>query len=59
MGYFNDEVMTQKVLLSNGWMHTGDLGYIDKEGFLNVTGRKISKFLHKQTIYCKMFKTVI
>lgn len=39
VGYFNDEEETSKVL-KNGWIHTGDLGEIDEEGYLFVRGRK-------------------
>jgi long-chain acyl-CoA synthetase len=37
-GYFNNLEKTEEVL-KEGWFHTGDIGYLDKDGFLYISGR--------------------
>jgi long-chain acyl-CoA synthetase len=37
--YYKDAENTAKTLEPDGWMHSGDVGYLDRDGFLFVTGR--------------------
>jgi long-chain acyl-CoA synthetase len=43
-GYWNKPAETAEVIDKLGWLHTGDLGHIDSEGFIKITGRKKELF---------------
>ena len=39
IGYYADEDATRKAIDENGWLHSGDLGTMDAEGYVQITGR--------------------
>jgi long-chain acyl-CoA synthetase len=40
VGYLNDEQATRQTVDAEGWLHSGDLGQLDSDGYLTITSRK-------------------
>ena len=60
-GYFNNPEATETVLAPDGWLHTGDLGILDKDGFLYIKGRSKSLILGPsgQNIYPEEIEDIL
>lgn len=57
MGYYKNEELTKEIIDEEGWLHTGDMGYIDDRGRLFITGRlknlfktSMGKYINPQVI---------
>jgi long-chain acyl-CoA synthetase len=60
-GYYKNEKATSEIIDKKGWMHTGDLGVIDKEGNIFIKGRSKSMILGPsgENIYPEEIESVI
>ena len=60
-GYYKNEKATREMIDDEGWMHTGDLGVIDKDGNIFIKGRSKSMILGPsgQNIYPEEIEAVI
>lgn len=61
LGYFKNEEATREVLTEDGWLHTGDMGIIDKDGYLFLRGRSKCMILGPsgQNIYPEEIEAVL
>ncbi len=61
LGYYKNDAATKEVIDDEGWMHTGDLGVIDKDGYLYIRGRSKNMLLGPsgQNIYPEEIESFI
>ena len=45
VGYLDDEESTKETISDDGWLKTGDIGLLDDEGYLKITGRKKEMYI--------------
>jgi len=60
LGYYKNDEENKKAL-KDGWFYTGDLGFIDEDGFIHITGRKKNVIITKngKNIYPEELETIL
>jgi long-chain acyl-CoA synthetase len=61
LGYYKDEEQTKEVITEDGWFKTGDLGYLDEDGYLFISGRSKNVIIGQggENIYPEQIEAII
>ncbi len=61
LGYYKDEEQTKEVMTEDGWFKTGDLGYLDEDGYLFISGRSKNVIIGPggENIYPEQIEAII
>lgn len=61
LGYYKNEEATKQVIDKNGWLHTGDIAIMDKDGYVFVKGRSKNLLLNSsgQNIYPEEIESIL
>lgn len=61
LGYYNNDEATKEAFTEDGYLHTGDLGYFDEDGYLYITGRSKNLIIldNGKNVYPEELETII